>query len=207
MQEFRFPLAAPFGSKSFGNERADDANDPPVRPQFSLGRHDRIPLGARRSKDSGRGPTATPHCSIAQQRCRKRRLSGLSNLVVLAHRADLSLRHAMIFPPGFDVTSFFKAPEGWIDSAARETGHRDDIEAVPVALADGIQHGCGRIREGARVHMTYSTYVAPHVKTVYPQINRTQSVALATHSSADVSVPSASGSDPPRPACTAFRPA
>ena len=129
MEEFRFPLAAPFRSKSFGNERADDANDPPVRPQFSLGRHDGIPLGARRTKDSGRRTTATPQRSIAQQRCRKRRLSGLSDLVVLAHRTDLSLRHAMVFPPGFDVTSILEAPEGWIDSAARETGDRDDIEA------------------------------------------------------------------------------
>src|SRR5205085_9899797 len=70
----------------------------------------------------------------------------------------------MIFPAGFDVTSFFKAPERWINSAARQTGDRDDIEPVLVALADGIQHGCGRIREGARPHMPHSTYVALRVK-------------------------------------------
>jgi len=70
----------------------------------------------------------------------------------------------MIFPPGFDVASFFKAPERWIDSAARQTGDRDDIEAVLVALADSIQHGCGRIREGVRLHMPHSAYVAPRVK-------------------------------------------
>ena len=55
MKEFRFPLAPPFRSKSFWNERADNANNPPVRPQFSLGRHDPIPF--RREMDEGFGPT------------------------------------------------------------------------------------------------------------------------------------------------------
>jgi len=145
MKEFRFPLAAPFGSKSFRNERADGANDPPVQAQFSLGRHDGIPLGARRAKDSGRRTTATSERSIPQQRCPKSRLSGLGDFVVLAGRTDLSLRHAMVFPTGFDVTSILEAPEGWIDSAAGETGDRDDIEAVLVASGDCVQHGCGRI--------------------------------------------------------------
>ena len=129
MKEFGFPLAAPFRSKSFGNEGADNANDPSVRPQFSLGRHDGIPLRARRTKDSGRRTTTTSQRAIAQQRCRKRRLAGLSDLVVPAHRTDLSLRHAMVFPPGFDVTSILEAPKGRIDSAARETGDGDYIEA------------------------------------------------------------------------------
>ena len=145
MEEFRFPLAPPIRSQSFGNERADDVNDPPVRPQFSVGRHDGIFLGARRTRDSGRCTTATPHRSIAEQCCRKGRLSRFSDLVVLAHRTDLSLRHAMVFPPGFDVTSILEAPKSWIDSAARETGDRDDIEAVLVALRDCFQHGRGRI--------------------------------------------------------------
>jgi hypothetical protein len=53
----------------------------------------------------------------------------------------------MVFPPGFDVTSLLKAPEGGIDGAARETGDRDDIEAVLVALADGFQNRRRRIRQ------------------------------------------------------------
>ena len=145
MKEFGFPLAAPFRSKSFGNERADDANDPPVRPQFSLGRHDGIPLRARRTKDSGRPPT-TSQPAIAQQRCRKRRLAGLSDLVVLAHRTDLSLGHALVFPAGFDVTGILEAAQGGIDRAARETGDRDYVEAVLVALGDCLQHRRGGIR-------------------------------------------------------------
>ena len=145
MKEFRFPLAAPFRSKSFGNEHADDANDPPVRPQFSLGRHDGIPLRARRTKDSGRR-TTTSQPAITQQRCRKRRLAGLSDLVVLAHRTDLSLRQAMVFPAGFDVTSILEATQGRINSAARETGDGDYVEAVLVALGDCFQHRRGGIR-------------------------------------------------------------
>ena len=145
MKEFGFPLAAPFRSKPFGNERADDANDPPVRPKFSLGRHDDIPLRARRTKDSGR-PTTTSQPAIAQQRCRKRRLARLSDLVVLAHRADLSLRQALVFPAGFDVTSILEAAQGGINSAAREAGGRDYVEAILVALGDGFQHRRGGIR-------------------------------------------------------------
>ena len=150
MKKFGFPLAAPFRSKSFGNERADNANDPSVRPQFSLGRHDGIPLRARRTKDPGRRTTATSQRSIAQERCRKRRLAGLSDLVVLAHRTDLSLRHSLVFPAGFDVTSILEAAQGGIDSAARETGDRDYVEAVLVALGNCVQDRRGGIRERAR---------------------------------------------------------
>jgi hypothetical protein len=42
MEELSFPLAAPLGSKPFRNGGTDDANDPPVRPQFSRRRHDRF---------------------------------------------------------------------------------------------------------------------------------------------------------------------
>ena len=165
MKKFRFPLAAPFCSISFWNERADKPNNPPVRPQFSGGRHDDVPLCARRTKNSGRRTAATSQCSIAQQRCRKRRLPGFSDLVVLARRTDLALRHAVVFPPRFDVTGILEAAEGGIDSATRETGDRDDIEAVLVALGDGFQYRRRGVRERARLHMTYSTYIALLVKT------------------------------------------
>src|SRR3954471_3586606 len=99
MKEFRFPLAAPIRSESFRNERANHANDPPVRPQFWLGRHDGIPSGPRWTEDPRRATTATCQGSIAQQRRRKRLLPGLRDLVVLARRTDLSLRHATVFPP------------------------------------------------------------------------------------------------------------
>ena len=146
MKEFGFPLAAPFRSKSFGNEGAHNANDPSVRPQFSLGRHDGIPLRARRTKDSGRRTATASQRAIAQQRCCKRRLAGLSDLVVLAHRTDLSLRQALVFPAGFDVTSLLEATQGRIDSAARETGDGDYVEAVLVALGDCFQDRRGGIR-------------------------------------------------------------
>jgi hypothetical protein len=164
MKQFRFPLTAPLCSISFWNERADKPNNPPVRPQFSGGRHDDVPLCARRTKNAGRRTAATSQCSIAQQRCRKRRLPGFSDLVVLARRTDLALRHAVVFPPRFDVTGILEAAEGGIDSATRETGDRDYIEAVLVALGDGFQYRRCGVRERARLHMTYSTYIALLVK-------------------------------------------
>ena len=119
-----------------------------------------VPSGARRTKDSGRPTTATPQRSIPQQRCRKCRVAGLSDLVVLAHRPHLSLGHPMVLPPGLNVTSILEAPQGWIDGAARQTGDGDDIEAVLVPLRDRLEHGRGRIRQGPSLHMTHSTYVA-----------------------------------------------
>jgi hypothetical protein len=45
----------------------------------------------------------------------------------------------MVLPPRLDVTSILQAPESWIDGATRETGDRDDIEAVLMAFGDCFQ--------------------------------------------------------------------
>src|SRR3954470_17192537 len=68
----------------------------------------------------------------------------------------------MIFPSRFEPAGVFQATQRWIDRAARQPGDCDDVKTMLVTVGDGLEHGGGGMRQ--RLHMTYSTYVANHVK-------------------------------------------
>src|SRR5262245_21713717 len=67
--------------------------------------------------------------------------------VVFAGRALFALGNGGFFPVGIDEAGVFKSAESRVDSAAGQSGYVHDVEAVLVAVCEGLQNDRGRVRE------------------------------------------------------------
>src|SRR6185295_17664061 len=93
-------------------------------------------LRARQPRRTRRQPV-----EIAElfQRLFEQALAGLAQLVVAPRRPAFALRDRRILPARVNTAVGLELAERRIHRAAREAGHVDDVEAVPIAVRDGFE--------------------------------------------------------------------
>ena len=86
-----------------------------------------------------RRTTGAGECAVTLQRCRERDPARDGDLVILAGRTQLPLRHEMLFPTRFEPASLFESAEGRVDGTAGQSGDSDHVEAMLVTVRHGLQ--------------------------------------------------------------------